>query len=283
MGRRVLNLTVRAVGHYNNAGTACVLTLNHTASQALQLWGNNTTTLNNCNIMSNSIANDGIAIGGSSTVTVPCAISVGGVSVSSTLNETQCATPKIHAGPARDPYSTLPAPAIPGGCSNVPGGNAHLQPGRYCGGLTLNSTKTLDPGVYVIDGGTFRLNANADITGSGVTFYLTNGATIQFNGNANMHLSAPTTGTYAGVLFYGDRNDPNATQSFNGTAASVMTGAIYFPTQHVLKNGNFSGANGCMKIVADTITLSGNSNIQGTCPGTGIGDIPLPGAIALVE
>src|SRR6185295_5456724 len=29
----------RSVGHYNNAGSACILTLNQTASQALQLWG----------------------------------------------------------------------------------------------------------------------------------------------------------------------------------------------------------------------------------------------------
>jgi hypothetical protein len=279
----VVNVSVRSVGHYNNAGSACILTLNKTESHALEFWGSNTTTLNNCNAMSNSFADDGLAVGGSSSLTVPCAISVGGVAISSTFNETQCTTPKIHAGPARDPYDSLPAPAIPGACTNPPGGAAPLQPGLYCGGLSINSTKTLNPGVYVISGGTFKLNANADITGSGVIFYLTNGATIQFNGNATMDLSAPTSGTYQGVLFFSDRTQTNATQSFNGTAQSKLTGALYFPTQHVEKNGNFSGANGCMKIVADTVTLSGNSNIQATCPGTGLGDIPIPGAIALVE
>jgi len=278
-----VNVSVRSVGHYNSAGTACVLALNKTASHALEFWGNNSTTLNNCNVMSNSFANDALAVGGSSDLTVPCVISVGGVAISSTLNETQCATPKIHAGPARDPYDYLPAPPIPGSCTNPPGGAAPLQPGLYCGGLAINTTKTLNPGVYVISGGTFRLNANADITGSGVTFYLTNGATIQFNGNANMNLTAPTSGTYKGILFYGDRTQPNATQSFNGTANSTLTGAIYFPSQRVVKNGDFGGNNGCMKIVADTITLSGNTNIQGTCPGTGMNDIPIPGAVALVE
>jgi hypothetical protein len=278
-----VNLSVRGVGHYNHAGSACILTLNKTASHALEFWGSSTTTLNNCNAMSNSSANDALVVGGSSTVTVPCAISVGGVAVSSTLNQTQCTTPKTHAGAAKDPYLSLPAPPIPANCSNVPGGNAPLQPGKYCGGLSLNSTKTFDPGIYVIDGGTFRLNANAIVNGAGVTFYLTNGATVQFNGNATMDFSAPTTGTYKGVLFFGDRTQPNDTQNFNGTAGSMLTGAIYFPSQKVVKNGNFSGNNGCVQIIADTVTISGNTTFESNCPNTGLNSVPIPGAIALVE
>ncbi|MEZ5959956.1 MAG: hypothetical protein R3C30_05945 [Hyphomonadaceae bacterium] len=52
-------------------------------------------------------------------------------------------------------------------------------------------------------------------------------------GSAEIDLTAPTTGTYAGVLMYGDRDQGNADNIFNGTADSNFTGALYFPTQQV--------------------------------------------------
>src|SRR5579871_3944050 len=239
-----IQISVRSVANYQSSGQACMLALDKTASQAVRIWGNNTTTLNGCNVMSDSFANDAVAVGGSSHLTAPCVLSVGGVSVQSTLTLTQCATPTTNAPPAVDPYRNLPAPPIPQNCSNVGGGNSPIQPGRYCGGVSINSTKTFKPGVYVLDGGTFKLNANAVVDGSGVTFYLTNGATVQFNGGAQINFSAPTSGTYSGILFYGDRTQPTASQSFNGNGSSTMTGALYFPTQQVQMNGNFTGVNG---------------------------------------
>ena len=44
------------------------------------------------------------------------------------------------------------------------------------------------PGVYVIDGGALSINSTATVNGSGVTFYLTNGATVSMNGGASVHL-----------------------------------------------------------------------------------------------
>ena len=158
-----------------------------------------------------------------------------------------------------------------------------MNPGVYCNGLSLNSTKTFNPGVYVISGGSLTLNSNANVSGSGVTFYLTNGATIKFNGNAHMNFSAPTSGTYSGMLFYGNRNDPDGSPSFNGDATSQLTGATYFPSQSVTMNGNFSGANGCMQVIANTISLSGSSTISGSCPGTGMSSVSIPGSVSLVE
>src|SRR5262249_13366244 len=151
---------------------------------------------------------------------------------------------------AKDPYSSLAAPSTAGNCGNVPNGQ-NINPGKYCG-LTINSTKTFKPGTYVISGGSFKLNAQAIVDGAGVFFYLTNGATVDFNGSAPVSFSAPTSGTYSGILFFGDRTQGNAIQKFNGNGTSQMTGALYFPTQQVQLNGNFSGANGCMQVVSDT-------------------------------
>ena len=277
-----VTITVRAVGAFNSSGDACVLALNKTIAQAVKIWGNNNVTMNGCDIMSNSFSNTSVAIGGSSVATVPCVIAVGQVSVTSTLNSTDCAGPINNAVPAQDPYATLPAPAIPAGCSAVPGAGA-IPSGKYCGGMTLQNTRTLSGGVYVISGGTLKINAGANISGSNVTFYLTNGATLQMNGGAHLNISAPTSGTYSGVLFFGDRTMANAVQKVNGDSTSTLTGAIYFPSQSVEFLGNFSGNNGCMRVIADTVTLSGSTTMNGSCPGTGLNSIPIPGQIALVE
>ena len=50
------------------------------------------------------------------------------------------------------------------------------------------------------------INANAAVSGTGVTFYLTNGATLKMNGNSDVQISAPTSGTYKGMLFIADRS-----------------------------------------------------------------------------
>jgi hypothetical protein len=279
-----VKIQVRSVATYASSGQACLLALNKTAQNAVKVWGNNTTTLNGCNIMSNSFAPNAVGFGGSSVTTVPCVLAVGGVSVASTLNLTKCSTPTTNAAPAKDPYANVPAPAVTGPCKTVPPGAAPIQPGRYCGGLSVNGTKTFTSGgVYVIDGGTFQLNGNAVVQGSGVTFYLTNGATVAFNGNAHLDFSAPTSGTYSGILFFGDRNQANALQKFNGDATSSMTGAIYMPSQAVQQNGNFSGANGCMQVIADTIDYSGSATFSSNCPNSGMSNVAVPGAVSLVE
>ena len=59
---------------------------------------------------------------------------------------------------------------------------------------------------------------------------------------ATVNLTAPTSGTYKGVLLYGDRTGTFTSNKINGTASSTMTGAMYFPSQEVDMLGNFSGA-----------------------------------------
>src|SRR5262249_34372962 len=84
-----------------------------------------------------------------------------------------------------------------------------------------------------------------------------------------VHLSAPTSGDYKGVLFFGDPDNTYASNNpnkFNGTAGSTLTGALYFPNQAVQYLGNYTGVNGCMRIVARIIAFTGNTNMSVTCP-----------------
>ncbi len=157
-----------------------------------------------------------------------------------------------------DPLAYLPTPSLQG-CGTTTSspytgspnpllivGNATLYPGRaYCGGIVLLPTAhvTFMPGTYVIrSGGLLGLQGGMSIdvaataTGNGVTFY--NYGPI---GGVNFVLSsiplgsvslkAPTSGTYAGVLFYQDpANTTPAVILANSSWNTVLEGAYYFPT-----------------------------------------------------
>ncbi|MGH6682457.1 MAG: pilus assembly protein TadG-related protein, partial [Pseudolabrys sp.] len=102
-------------------------------------------------------------------------------------------------------------------------------------------------------------------------------------GNADMDITAPTTGTYAGLAFYGDRTQATASNTINGDSSSRITGAIYFPSQEVDFLGNFSGNNGCVQVVADTIYYTGSATFKTNCAGSGMKTISVPGSVSLVE
>jgi hypothetical protein len=269
----------RSVATYLNAGNACMVGLNRTASDTVQFWGNADADFTACNIVSDSSSSTAFSVGGSANVTVPCADVVGGDSVTSGLVLTQCGSVTTGSPYVPDPYRNVPSPSV--GACQAP--TSPMNPGTYCGGLTLQGTVTLNSGVYVINGGTLKINAGANITGAGVNFYLTNGATLDMAGNATVNLTAPTSGDYSGLVFYGDRTQSNALNTINGDSSSIITGAIYFPSQEVRFLGNFAGANGCTQVVADTIYYTGSSTFRTNCANTGMATIEVPGRVKLAE
>lgn len=274
-----LLITVNATAQLSTAASACVLALDPSASAAINFSGNTTSTFNNCVVMSDSISSAAVNTQGSATVYVPCMYAVGGVATTSGDHLTSCSAPQTGQGPVGDPFAGLPIPTATGNCQNGNGGN--LSPGRYCGGLSLKNNVTLQPGTYIIDGGTFSTNANANVTGNGVTLVFLNNASISLNGNAQMNLSAPTTGTYAGFLMVGARTNTNVSNTINGNASSSMTGNIYFPAQAVGYLGNFSGSGGCTHIVAKTVQWTGNTTVSVDCSAYGLQSIPV-GGVTLV-
>ena len=85
---------------------------------------------------------------------------------------------------------------------------------------------------------------------------------IKLNGNTQVNLSAPTTGSLQGILFFPDRSIPTSGPGslINGNSASTFDGALYFPTTTVTYNGN-SSANGYTILVAYDIVWNGNSTV----------------------
>ena len=275
----------RSVAITQTAANACILALNKTASQAVNFQGNTNVHLNGCDVVSDSIASDGINVWGSSVMSADCALSSGGVQNHGGMTLSGCPAPISQAPRVADPFANLATPSA-GQHQNIPGGNPHgtlqLQPGSYTNGMNLQGAVNLQPGVYYVSGGDFRVNANAVITGSGVTIYLAAGSNVTMNGTATVTLSAPTSGTYSGILFFGARNG-SGSNVFDGTATSSMTGDIYFPSEAVAYQGNFSGANGCTHVVADTVQWTGSSTLAVSCANQGMSPIPARQAVKLVE
>ncbi|RWM05994.1 MAG: hypothetical protein E5X80_22395 [Mesorhizobium sp.] len=273
----------RAVALITDGAYACNTALNPSASQAVSISGNTSLKQIGCVINANSIAADAIKVQGSATLQTDCLIAVGGVSLSNSPTMV-CKAPITGALPVSDPFSSLPAPTTSGSCQNVNGGKSTqtIQPGTYCNGMNLNGNVTLSPGVYVVEGN-LKINAGAVIQGDGVTIYMTGSNTVSMNGNATVMLSAPTSGTYSGMLFYGDRTGTSASSTFNGTADSLLTGAIYFPRQQVNYLGNFSGTGGCTQVVADKIQWSGSTTIKQDCTSLGMKNIPAAQTVQIVE
>jgi hypothetical protein len=115
-----------------------------------------------------------------------------------------------------------------------------------------------------------------------VTIHLTNGAHVVINGGATIDLSAPTSGPYAGLLFFGRRSGASVDHVLNGSAASRFTGAIYMPNDRLEMRGSNTAGAGCTQIVARTIDFRGNSGMGMDCAGTGVRDLRMVSGVRLV-
>jgi Flp pilus assembly protein TadG len=153
-----------------------------------------------------------------------------------TATPDSCPTYAVPA--AKDPLAGITAPTQP--AAGTVSGNTY-SPGTF-NGITLNGngSYTFSPGIYYMTGD-FTCHGTPAITGTGVMFYFTNGATWNCSGNDSISLSAPTSGTYKDMLFYQDPADI-ANPSIGGNVGSSYNGILYFPKAEPTFYGN-SGTN----------------------------------------
>jgi hypothetical protein len=275
----------RAVARISQGQQTCVLALDKSASGAVTFIGSTSAILIGCNVHSNSLSDTSVLVSGNAIVKTPCMSASGGVAVSASLTLSECVAPYEHADQTADPYGGVPVPPIPASTTSNDfkgKGPFNVSPGKYSG-MTLHDTVNLAAGVYVIDGGSLTINAGAVVTGMGVTFYLTNGATLKMNGGAHIEMNAPTTGAYSGLLFFVGRDQAYQDYTVNGDSASKVNGAIYAANGHIKMNGSSTFGGGCTQIVARTVEFSGNSGLGVDCTGAGVKDIRSSRIVSLVE
>jgi hypothetical protein len=182
-----------------------------------------------------------------------------------------------------------------------PAGQGPLSP-------AYGTTITLQPGVYVLGGSGLTIGdwnstgPTGSIVGDGVTIYNSGTSSISINKTASysncgasndvgvtVRLSAPSTGVYAGVLFFQDLGDmqPLSITLNNGdscgggygntTNESYAWGAVYSPGAAMYVAGiGLDATNGCSYLpkftllIGQNVILGGDVNINGVdCPYAG--------------
>ena len=245
---------------------ACVLALNEHASASVKVQGSTQVRLDGCVIASNSDATDSISRGGSALLTAQCVSTVGGTDgLSTSSTDLECAKPLVKQYASLDPLAGIVPPAYTA-CESMPGGkNKALTPGTYCN-KTWSGTVTLDPGVYILRGGQVKLGGGGSLTGTGVTIFLMEGAEFGSNANEVIQLSPPTSGPYAGITIYQEYGN-TLPVTINGGTGTLVTGFIYAPSAPVFYAGNstMSGTGDCIRIIGDTVEMTGNSAVSSDC------------------
>lgn len=301
-------ITARAVARVITTGsTACVLALAPTAPGAITVSGSTSVGLNGCDIASNSNAADALLMSGTSAeLFADCAHTVGRAVVNSRLQLSDCPTVHELAPVVRDPYADVPEPALVGTCRSrnqgSPNTTTTLTPSdthpsgvnsmRFCSGLSVKGDIIFEPGLYIIESGDFSINSGdiessgaAALAADGVTFFLTGTARLVLGGNAELTLAAPSTGPYAGLIFFASRSQTGITHRLAGTSGSTVHGAVYVPESAVELTGNSRASGGCTQIIAQRITFTGNSTLRSNCTTSNAGtrEILTNEAIAIVE
>jgi Flp pilus assembly protein TadG len=157
---------------------------------------------------------------------------------------------------------------------------------------TAVATATVSNGIIWITDGDLALDSNGVLecttcstsTGAGVTIIFTTtqtsggsiGAPTMKSNPTIDNLNAPTSGAYASLLMVQDTVSGATytnTAQFQGNPGQTLNGLIYTPHSTLSFQGNPSVTNSCLLVVANAMTLSGNSSLAtGGCPNT----FPLP-------
>jgi Flp pilus assembly protein TadG len=289
-------LKARAVAQVSGGSQACVLALSGTASGAVTVSGSTSVSLANCSVASNSMAPNAFLMeSGKAEIAADCVYTVGEAVTTTGLTLNKCTKPTEHSPATLDPYAgvlepermhldqlpcrTLADISAPGySLDYLPDGQQAM---RFCSGLSIKGDITLQPGLYIIDGGDFSVTAGATFTGNGVTLMFARTATAKLTGNGEIDLSAPTAGPYAGLLFFGSRTATGVEHQVLGNSASRLQGTLYTPASTIEFSGNSTVAGACTQIVADRVTFTGNSTIE-TCT-SGTKDILVGQVVSIVE
>jgi hypothetical protein len=131
----------------------------------------------------------------------------------------------------------------------------NLGPGLYQN-INFNgaSTINLSPGLYIFKG-RVNINSGSTVNGTGVTlYYPDSNSYIQFNSNVTTNLTAPTSGSYKGILFFEAPNLAKTEFAMDDTRGSAMKGLIYWPSRKVTINSTSN-------VTADQVSLVVNQLI----------------------
>jgi Flp pilus assembly protein TadG len=270
-------ITASATATLVDTGKYCLVALKNTTSPGITVGGSSQANLG-CGAISNSTSTTASVDANGSTYSFAASpvASVGGMP-STIIGSTDLQPWHI---PEPDPFAGKYSTSVPA-TTTCAAFNSHIT--KQTGGK--NKTYTMEPGcyndfspngndTYNLAAGTYYLNSTdfapggtVTVTGSNVTIILT-GSTpgaVNLSGNQTIQLSAPTTGTYAKMLFIQSSSaTADNLNKINGTSSSYFDGAFYFPNGDVQLNGTAGAMTQCAMLVAQVVDISGNATLQNT-------------------
>jgi len=277
LGLSTVTVSTEAIAGGVN-GPACIFALDPTVTKSFWVAGSGGIT-STCGVIVNSSDSQALYGSGSGTYTTTGIGVVGGTHPGSA---TFTPAPTTGIAPASNPLTGLVAPTA-GSCLqtnySVSGATVTLDHGTYCGGIkaTGASHLTFNPGTYILAGGGLTITGSGTLTGSGVTFFVTSGSgyaykPISMNGSGTVTLSAPTSGSLAGILFFQDPtifpSGVDNDNTVNGSSTSTYNGVLYFPNSNLIFTGSSNASNNCSGanpgytfMIADTIKTTGTTQI----------------------
>lgn len=243
-----------------------IVTLKPSGTSTFWMHGNPSMTTIGGGVFVNSSTNCGFTSNGVPDLTTPNITMVAGQScpqmagVGVTYNAPQMTYPPDN----------LPNPVCSGNA--VKNGNT-LNPGTVNGSFPPSGVTVLNPGVYCVNG-SFTLNGNDTLTGSEVVIVMNSG-NIRWNGNGALHLTAPTSGPFKGLLIYFPMSNSSEIR-INGTNDQVLTGTILAPASPVVLLGTAGTDAFNSQIIGYTVEIGGtfdgivryndNQNYDATVP-----------------
>lgn len=253
---------VEAIAHVEPSRTAplysgaAMVALKPNGRGAFRSHGTNETSVIGSGIFVNS--NDSCAfeqVGNSDLDTLAGIRIVGGACLHGSVTPANAVTP----GTTPVPYPPENLPPEPTCDRNAIQNGTRLSPGNWSGTFPPRGVTQLQPGIYCVDG-MFMVNAHDVLTGDGVLIYMRSG-NVHWDGHAQVNLTAPTSGPYAGLLLYLPMNNDEGV-IINGNSDSSFVGTFLAPASDIQVNGT-SGVTGYhSQIIGYTIDLIGTADMR---------------------
>ncbi|HZP99683.1 MAG TPA: pilus assembly protein TadG-related protein [Reyranella sp.] len=285
----------------STTGQGCIVALT-TAAEAGVRFSNFNTLTSDCAIMSNGSATGtgtsaSVDIYSFNNATVSQVWTRGSYSTDNASHITPTPSNALtnQSSTIADPTASFANPSV-GACTYTNYNQSSLSsltinPGTYCGGLNVSSISNVyfTPGIYYVADGDMYLDSVHNVTcptcttTNGVAIVLTtatgtpaNIGGVYISSDNNVSLSAGSSGTYGGILFYQDRRASVGTWTSTSKIFTVsslntatLTGAIYFPNNRIeIANiNNFDNGNAkCTIWVGRYIKFSSlNNTNSGSC------------------
>jgi hypothetical protein len=281
------NVGTRSVALRNTTGRFCVLALDNNVAEAMYVSNNAVIADPNCGVAINSSSSSALYMRNNAVINGPVNTR-GGFSLAT--NAELNGSPLTEHGPMiADPYADVQLQSPPP-CTGQSGSGSNnvtrdLTPGRFCSGWDFKNNVTLNlaSGNYYIDS-QLSLKNNVILNGAssgGVTLIVNGNYAIDIENNATLNLTAPSSGDYAGLVFFGKRDGTSTVlQKFSNNTVLNITGAVYFPNQILeFDNNGTTAAQGCTHVIGRMVRMMNNATLKNDCEDTGVKAISPPAVL----